>query len=69
MWAPPVGGLFGFKFSSRPHSWKIWRKTISGGEEVLAGKWGGLFLGYLLWKKFIGSRAEGTTLYRSRPAR
>src|SRR5215510_13393076 len=25
---------------------------ISGGEEVLAGKWGGLFLGYLLGKNF-----------------
>jgi len=30
----------------------MWRKTISGGEEVLAGKWGGLFLGYLLGKNF-----------------
>jgi len=30
---------------------------ISGSEEVVAGKWGGLFLGgYLLRKKFIGSR-------------
>src|SRR5262249_49947304 len=27
-------------------------ETISGGEEVLAGKWGGLFLGYLLGKNF-----------------
>src|SRR5262245_10202360 len=31
---------------------EIWRKTISGGEEVLAGKWGGLFLGYLLGKNY-----------------
>jgi len=31
---------------------------ISGSETVLAGKWGGLFLGYLLRKKFIGSRGE-----------
>src|SRR5262249_7731757 len=31
---------------------EIWSKTISGGEEVLAGKWGGLFLGYLLGKNF-----------------
>jgi hypothetical protein len=36
---------------------EIWSTTISGSEEVLAGKWGGLFLGgYLLRKKFIGSR-------------
>jgi hypothetical protein len=27
-------------------------RTISGGEEVLARKWGGLFLGYLLGKNF-----------------
>jgi hypothetical protein len=31
---------------------EIWSETISGGEEVLAGKWGGLFLGYLLWKNY-----------------
>ena len=31
---------------------EIWSETISGGEEVLAGKWGGLFLGYLLGKNF-----------------
>src|SRR5262245_57417009 len=29
-----------------------WSETISGGEEVLAGKSGGLFLGYLLGKNF-----------------
>ena len=39
------------KFIQAP-SPEIWRKTISGGEEVLAGKWGGLFLGYLLGKNF-----------------
>src|SRR6516164_8913878 len=27
---------------------EIWSETICGGEEVLAGKWGGLFMGYLL---------------------
>jgi len=43
------------KFIQAP-SPEIWSETISGGEEVLAGKWGGLFLGYLLRKKFIGSR-------------
>src|SRR5262245_17054199 len=31
---------------------KIWSETISGGEEVLAGKWGGLFLGYLLGRNY-----------------
>src|SRR5262245_23017189 len=31
---------------------EIWSETISGGEEALAGKWGGLFLGYLLGKNF-----------------
>src|SRR5262249_22484385 len=30
---------------------EIWSETISGREEVLARKWGGLFLGYLLGKK------------------
>ena len=32
------------KFIQAP-SPEIWSETISGGEEVLAGKWGGLFLG------------------------
>src|SRR5262245_37838115 len=39
------------KFIQAP-SPQIWSETISGGEEVLAGKWGGLFLGYLLGKNF-----------------
>ena len=30
---------------------EMWSETISGSEEVLAEKWGGLFLGYLLRKK------------------
>src|SRR5262249_26604766 len=38
------------KFIQAP-SPEIWSETISGGEEVLARKWGGLFLGYLLGKK------------------
>ena len=54
---PPVGGTFWFQNYLQASSPEDWRKTISGGEEVLAGKWGGLFLGgYLLRKKFIGSR-------------
>src|SRR5262245_2231970 len=39
------------KFIQAP-SPEIWSETISGGEEILAGKWGGLFLGYLLGKNF-----------------
>src|SRR5262249_50800154 len=39
------------KFIQAP-SPEIWSETISGGEEVLAGKRGGLFLGHLLGKNF-----------------
>ena len=49
---PREGGLFGFKFSSRPHPWKFGVKRFLMLREVLAGKWGGLFLGYLLGKNF-----------------
>src|SRR6516164_5928216 len=49
---PPVGGLFGFKFSSRPHPRKSGQKRFLVLREVLAGKWGGLFLGYLLGRNF-----------------
>jgi hypothetical protein len=53
---PPVGrSRENRKFVQAP-SPEIWSETISGGEEVLAGKWGGLFLGYLL-KKIIGGVA------------
>src|SRR6516165_7202117 len=31
---------------------EIWSETISGGEQVLAGKWGWPVLGYLLGKNF-----------------
>jgi hypothetical protein len=37
------------KFIQAP-SPEIWSETIFDGDEVLAGKWGGLFLGYLLEK-------------------
>jgi hypothetical protein len=47
---PPVGGTFQFQIFIQASSPEIWSTTISGGEEVLAGKWGGLFLGYLLGK-------------------
>ena len=51
---PPVGGTFWFQIFIQAPSPEIWSETISGGEEVLAGKWGGLFLGYLLRKIFGG---------------
>ena len=52
MESPGVGGTFRFKISIQAPSPEIWSETISGGEEVLAWKWGGLFLGYLLGKNF-----------------
>ena len=48
----PRGGTFWFQIFIQAPSPEIWSETISGGEEVLAGKWGGLFLGYLLGKNF-----------------
>src|SRR5262249_21323849 len=50
--APPVGGTFWFQTFIQAPSPEIWSETISGGEDVLAGKWGGLFFGYLLGKNF-----------------
>ena len=50
MWAPR--GAFWFQIFIQASSPEIWSETISGGEKVLAGKWGGLFLGYLLGKNF-----------------
>ena len=51
--ASPPGGRAreNRKFTQAP-SPEIWSETISGGEKALAGKWGGLFLGYLLGKIF-----------------
>jgi hypothetical protein len=49
---PPVGGTFKFQIFIQAPSPEIWSETISGGEEVLAGKWGGLFLSYLLGKNY-----------------
>src|SRR5262245_4827194 len=53
----PLGGRAreNRKFIQAP-SPEIWSETISGGEEVLAGKWGGLFLGYLLGNNFFRRR-------------
>src|SRR5262249_47508891 len=52
MCGPPVGGTFWFQIFIQASSPEIWSETISGGEEVLAGKWGGLFSGYLLGRNF-----------------
>ena len=49
---PSVGGTFWFQIFIQAPSPEIWSETISGGEEVLAGKWGGLFLGYLLGRNY-----------------
>src|SRR5262249_44097901 len=49
---PPVGGSFWFQIFIQAPSPEIWSETISGGEEALAGKWGGLFLGYLLGRNY-----------------
>jgi len=49
---PPGGGTFWFQIFIQAPSPEIWSETISGGEEVLAQKWGGLVLGYLLGKNF-----------------
>src|SRR5215469_9591613 len=49
---PPVGGTFWFQIFIQAPSPEIWSETISGGEEALAQKWGGLVLGYLLGKNF-----------------
>ena len=56
MWGPPVGGTFQFQIFIQASSSEIWRKTIFGGEGVLARQVGWPVLGYLLRKKFIGSR-------------
>jgi len=48
----PGRGTFQFQVFIQTPSPEIRSETISGGEEALAGKWGGLFLGYLLGKNF-----------------
>src|SRR5215470_7433969 len=53
---PPGRGTFWFQIFIQAPSPEIWSETISGGEKVLAQKWGGLFLGYLLRKNL--SRGE-----------
>ena len=48
------GGTFQFQIFIQAPSPEIWSETISGGEEVLAGKWGGLFWATSLEKIFGG---------------
>src|SRR5262245_9540257 len=50
---PPVGGTFWFQIFIQAPSPEIWSETISGGEEVLAQKWGGLFWATSLEKNFL----------------
>ena len=50
---PPVGRTFQFQIFIQASSPEIWLETISGGEEVLAGKWGGLFWATSLLKKIF----------------
>jgi hypothetical protein len=50
---PPGGARENRKFIQAP-SPEIWSETISGGEEVLAEKWGGLFWIASLEKIFGG---------------
>src|SRR5262249_5457851 len=54
---PPVGGTFWFQIFLQAPSPEIWSETISGGEKVLAAKWGGLFWATSLEKIFGGVTA------------
>src|SRR5262244_1463352 len=49
---PPVGGTFWFQIFIQAPSPEIWSETISGGEEVLAGKMQWPVLGYLLGRNY-----------------
>ena len=53
---PPVGGTFWFQIFIQAPSLEIWRKTISDAEGGSGEEVGWPVLGYLLRKKFIGSR-------------
>jgi hypothetical protein len=55
---PPGGGRAKFENSSRPHPRKFGLKRFLAVRRSWRGSGGGLFLGYLLRKKFIGSRGE-----------
>src|SRR5262245_66206208 len=65
MWAPRWGGTFWFQIFIQAPSPEIWSETISGGEEVLAGKWGGLFWATSLEKIFGGVIAICAAAYNA----
>src|SRR5262249_17692970 len=50
LWGPREGGLFGFKFSSRPHPWKFGVKRFLVLREVWRGS-GVACFGLPPWKK------------------
>src|SRR5262249_25180301 len=52
LYGPPGRGTFWFQIFIQASSPEIWSETISGGEEVLAGKWGGLFWATSFGKNF-----------------
>src|SRR6516165_8792856 len=54
MCGPPVGGLFGFKFSSRPHPRKFGQKRFLAVRRSWRGNGGGLFWATSLEKIFGG---------------
>ena len=56
----PRGGTFWFQIFIQASSPEIWSETISGGEEVLAGKWGGLFWATSLEKNFRRRTSSAT---------
>ena len=63
---PPVGGTFWFQIFIPASSPEIWRKTIFGGEGgCWRGKWGALFMGYLLGKNFRRRNFVGCTTGKS----
>jgi len=67
---PPLGGgrAKNRKFIQAP-SPEIWSETISGGEEALAQKWGGLFLGYLRRKIITANGSDVITpVFATQPA-
>jgi len=69
MCGPPGGGTFWFQIFIQAPSPEIWSETISGGEEVLAGKWGGLFLGYLRRKIITANGSDVITpVFATQPA-
>ena len=57
----PGGGLFGFKFSSRPHPRKFGQKRFLAVRMSWRGKWGGLF-----WATSFGKNLSAAARPRER---